>query len=272
MSMLLQLLTIALLATVPIQAQDSSEEPRTGGDAPPVDRTEEMLIEQIKKNRLHWFGGINLQVTNPQGELQSALADVGSPGSSIGFDFRGGYYMDPIPLALTAEFGFAFQDGTSKRITVQSGLFRDTFNVRASSVSIPMTLSARFMPNVGTWVFPYVEGVIGYTLYSATYSVTQQRVEEVRSNSDDRSDGAWTYGFGAGASIKIADFVSLPNTLQRTLIDVRMRYLYGSAVEVSNVELMINDLDPMNSSYVFRTASVSASDNVYFSVGLTFQF
>ena len=272
MSILWRSLAVIIIATVSLKAQDGNEEPRTGGEVLPVDRTEAMIIERIKNTPLNWFGGVNLQIANPQGELQTALVDVGSPGSGIGFDFRGGYYMDPIPVALTAELGFSFQDGTSKRITVQSGLFRDTFDVRASSVSIPMTLSARFMPNLGTWVFPYVEGIIGYTLYSATYSVKQQRGEEIRSNSDDRSDGAFTYGIGLGASVKIADFVSLPNTLQRTLIDVRMRYLHGSAVEVSNVELLINEFDPMNSSYVFRTASVSTSDNVYFSVGLTFQF
>jgi hypothetical protein len=51
-----------------------------------------------------------------------------------------------------------------------------------------------------------------------------------------------------------------------------MRYLYGSAVDVSNVELIVNEQDPMNSSFDFRTASVSASDNVYFSLGLAFQF
>ena len=272
MSMLLQLLTIALLATVPIHAQDSSEEPRTGGDAPPVDRTEQMLIEQIKKNHLHWFGGISLQVTNPQGELQTALADVGSPGSSLGFDCRGGYYLDPIPLAFTAEIGFSFLGGDNKQRVIQTGLFRDTINLQASSLSIPITMSARFMPNVGTWVFPYLEGIVGFTSYSATFTYSQRRGEEIRSSSDDRGDCAFNYGLGVGASIKIADFVSLPNSLQRTLIDIRMRYLRGSAVEVSNVEVIVNERDPINSDYDFRTASVSSSDNVYFSLGLAFQF
>jgi opacity protein-like surface antigen len=272
MSRILPVLASVMLASVTLQAQDGVDEPRAGGDALPVDNSEEQLIEQIKQNHLHWFGGINLQVTNPQGPLQSALNDVGSPGSSLGFDFRGGYLLSSIPVAFAGEIGFSFLGGDNKQRVVQTGLFRDTINLQATSIGIPVTLSARFMPNIGTWVFPYVEGIIGFTAYSATFTYSQRRSEEVRSFSEDRSDCAFNYGVGVGASIKIADYISLPNSLQRTLIDVRMRYLYGSAVEVSNVELIVNEQDPMNSSFDFRTASVSASDNVYFSLGLAFQF
>jgi hypothetical protein len=155
---------------------------------------------------------------------------------------------------------------------VQSGLFRDTINISTSTTIIPITTSVRFMPNIGTWVFPYIEGVIGFSTYSADYSVSQQRFEEIRSQSDDRSDVAFVYGIGIGAGVKVADYVTLPNALQRLLVDVRMRYLYGTSVEVSKVELYVNENDPMNSTYQFRSASVGMSDNIFFGLGISFQF
>lgn len=267
-------LLFLVFGTMTVFGQGDVEEPRAGGDvqtAPPA-RSEEALIAKIKQNHLNWFVGADLLVGNPQADLRKAFDSIGAGGSGIGFNLMGGYYFDPVPLAITVDVGMAFQAGDNERRTFQSGLFRDTVDIRSSTTMIPVNVAVRFMPNIGTWVFPYVEGVVGLTTYSSDFSVTQRRFEEIRSQSDDRSDVGWTYGVGAGLSVKLVDFVNLPNALQRMLFDVRMRYLYGSSVEVSNVEPLINETDPMNSTYVFRSASVNSSNNVFFSLGLTIQF
>lgn len=276
MSMLLRFALTALACTsIAVAQSDNSDitEPRTGGEAPlPEQLSDDAMVARIKRNHLNWFLSTSFQVSNPQGQLQNALRAVEVPGSAYGFDLRVGYYMDPIPVAFTFEGGFQFLNADRRQRTVQSGLFRDTIDISTSTTIIPITASARFMPNLGTWVFPYIEGVIGVSTYSADYSVSQRRFEEIRSQSDDRTDAAFVYGIGLGASVKVADYVSLPNALQRLLVDVRMRYLYGTSVQVSNVELAINESDPMNSTYRFRSASVDMSDNIFFTLGIGFQF
>jgi hypothetical protein len=47
----------------------------------------------------------------------------------------------------------------------------------------------------------------------------------------------WNYGIGAGLAIKVADVITLPNSLQRTLCDVRIRYLWGTSATIPNAEL-----------------------------------
>ncbi|MBU3740735.1 MAG: porin family protein [Candidatus Kapabacteria bacterium] len=267
-------LLFIVIGTTTLFGQGAAEEPRTGGEdqtAPPA-RSEEALIARIKQNKLNWFVGADFLVGNPQSDLRRAFDSIGAEGSGLGFNLMAGYYFDPLPVAVTVDLGMAFQAGDNQRRTFQSGLFRDTIDIHSSTTMIPVNIAVRFMPNIGTWVFPYIEGVAGFTSYSSDFSVTQRRFEEVRSQSDDRNDVGWTYGVGAGVSVKTADFVNLPNALQRMLVDIRLRYLYGSSVEVSNVEPKINETDPMNSTYVFRSATVSNSDNVFFSLGLTIQF
>nr|MBP7093994.1 hypothetical protein [Candidatus Kapabacteria bacterium] len=73
------------------------------------------------------------------------------------------------------------------------------------------------------------------------------------------------YGVGAGFAVKIADVITLPNSLQRTLIDVRMRYLWGTSVEVPLVE------PTANQSFAIRNVSVDAPEQIVFQLGIMIQ-
>lgn len=236
------------------------------------DKTEQEIIDRIKNSDLNWFLGGDLQIVNPQGALRDSLQRLGAPDVGIGFDFKIGYAMAPVPVAFTLEGGAVFMGGESKELYTQSGLFRDTITVSTSTTQIPLNLSVRLMPDLGHWLFPYVEGVVGINVHSSSFDLSQRRFEEVRSQSDSRSDVAFNYGVGAGLSLKVADIVNLPNSLQRILLDVRMRYLFGSALDVSTVDMQVNSSDPQNTTYAFKSATVNESDMVFFNIGFSFQF
>jgi opacity protein-like surface antigen len=250
---------VSMAAATPLVAQTS-------------DRTEQEIIARIKDSDLHWFLGGDLQIVNPQGALRDSLQKLGAPDVGIGFDFKLGYYMAPVPVAFTLEGGAVFMGGESKELYTQSGLFRDTITVSTSTTQIPLNMSVRFMPDLAHWVFPYVEGVVGINIHSSSFDLSQRRFEEVRSQSDSRSDVAFNYGVGAGVSLKIADIVNLPNSLQRILLDVRMRYLFGDPLEVSTVDMQVDANDPQKTTYTFKSATVDQSDMVYFNIGFSFQF
>jgi hypothetical protein len=64
---------------------------------------------------------------------------------------------------------------------------------------------------------------------------------------------------------KIADMIELPNSLQRFLLDVRLRYLWGSSVNVPHIE------PNENRSYDVRSIPVSAPTQIVFQIGFTVQ-
>lgn len=241
---------LSLLMTLPVAAQPTSDE---------------AMIERIRTNDLNVFAGLSFLVMNPQGALRDSLRSLGAPSTGYGFTLHAGYHLAPVPVAFALEGGVAFMGGSSRREYLQSGFFRDTLSYETQTSIVPVNASVRVQPNLATWVFPYVEAVGGFNLYLSNFSLSQTRFDVVRSQSDSRSDLVWTYGVGAGLAIKVADLISLPNSLQRVTVDARMRYMFGGDAEVSTVKLE-------DTTYSFRTATVGTSDMVTFAVGITMQF
>lgn len=229
--------------------------------------TEEEQIERIRLNDVNVQVGMSFQVVNPQGSFRDALNTIGAPEVGYGFTIGAAYHMAPVPVAFGVDGGVVFMGGDSREQTIQNGLFRDTLRRETQTSIVPILLSARLQPSIAAWVFPYVEAVGGMNLHLASYTLTQTRSGEERSQDDSRSDLTWSYGLGVGAQIKVADIISLPNSLQRITIDTRFRYLWGSQGEVSSVHM-----NPNNNNYEFKSATVGNTDMVTFNIGLTLHF
>ncbi|MBN9399630.1 MAG: hypothetical protein J0I17_05565 ['Candidatus Kapabacteria' thiocyanatum] len=259
---------LALAAIAPsIHAQEAVAGGGTGGSLPPrVINEEELMIERLKAEPLNWFAGIRFQVGNPQGAFRDSLASIGAPQVGYGFDLNVGYYFDPVPVAVTLEGGVLFMGMNSRSQRFPSGLFWDTLKFETQTSIIPLNVSARLQPDIATWVFPYVEGIVGMNLFLSNYEITQTRFDVNRRQSENRSDVSFTYGVGVGISAKIADVITLPSQLNRILFDVRMRYLKGGGATLSNFELSSSN------SYTFKSAPVSSTDMVMFNVGIAVQF
>lgn len=265
---ILPLLTLAILALgfAPSAAQDA-DTARTYLPGP-TETTEERLIEQIRQNPLPGLFGASFMVTNPQDSLRSAYAKISGNEVGYGFGVFAGYSFDPVPFTLVGEFAMSFYGANDRTEYVNFGPLRDTIFYSIQNLQMPITIAARFQPNIATWVYPYVEAVGGMTLFSSTLDVRNPYGEEENSNSQSESDVSWQYGVGAGMMIKLADIITLPNSLQRFLLDVRFRYLIGSSVELASYTF-VND--QTNETQTI-SASVSNPELIHFNIGFAVMF
>lgn len=224
------------------------------------------VIDRIKRQPLSVIAGIGFMVNNPQGPLADSMQKLNLNHTGLGFNLYAGYYMDPIPVAFTGEVGFAFHGTESKRVFVPRVVFRDTVDYETTSFNIPFNAAVRLQPNIATWVYPYLEIVGGASLFNSTYSIRVNPNSDNISQSESDASIAWQYGVGAGVSVKVADLISLPNSLQRILIDTRMRYLWSTALEISQFDLQDDG------SYKAAKAIVSQPRNIHFTLGIAIQF
>jgi hypothetical protein len=223
------------------------------------------LLSKIKKTPLNGQFGGGFLVGNPQGEYRDSLQSMGAPNVGYGFALYGGYVSDsdPLPLGFMIDGGVLFMGGDTKEQVVPRGFLRDTIQESRQTALIPLSVSVRVQPNIETWVFPYVEVVGGLNIYTSRYSISETTRGEIAS--DSRFDAGWTYGIGAGAAIKVADMITLPDELQRVTFDVRFRYIVGGRTNVSTVKAT-------DDSYEFKTANVDRTNLVTALIGFTFQF
>jgi hypothetical protein len=125
----------------------------------------------------------------------------------------------------------------------------------------------RFQPSIENWVYPYAELIGGITFYSSDVTIrTIINSDTTTDSPDGRGDYNWNYGVGIGAAVKVADVITLPNSLQRTLIDIRFRYITGSSVTFSYADL----IDDSGLDYTFREVRVERPGVVMFRLGVTF--
>lgn len=223
---------------------------------------DQQMIDRIKQNHLPIQFGVFYSQSASQGSLRDAYNTLGAPSVGYGVALNGGYYCDPFPLVIGADFAVNFF-GT-RELSYSSGNDRVTYSTQ--NFTVPLLAFARIQPNLFTWVFPYVEVAGGTTIYSSVLSATRtQSGEEVQSTAETRVSANWTYGVGAGMAFKIMDIITLPNSLQRTLIDVRMRYLWGTNVNVPLVE------PTPNQSYLVKSVPVSTPEQITFQLGVIIQ-
>lgn len=227
---------VLLLCAYSLNAQIAGEPVTQPASDPAMKMPDDETIRIIKQQPLHGQWEFFYHQAVSQGELRDAFNKLEAPATGYGFGVEGGYYFDPIPLAVGGELGVYFNGADSKSLRAND--FCNTrINVSASNTQIPILFHARFQPNIESWLFPYVEGVGGFTIYSS--SVTTEEICRGDTIVDRVGEGSvvWNYGVGAGVAIKISDVITLPNDLQRTLIDVRFRYLWGTSTGIPNAVL-----------------------------------
>ena len=245
----------------------AGEEPSPGSifdrDASSID---DQMIEGIKQQPLNWHVGFSLMVANPQDSLRRALLAQDISGVGIGFALDAGYHFDPIPVALVGEFAMNFYGGQSRQVIRPGQFFNDTINYETLNLQIPVTFAARLQPNILTWVHPYVEGIGGFMVFNSNLSVDRSSGTTQSSDGLNESSASWVYGAGVGMMVKTADVITLPNALQRILVDVRFRYLRSSDVSIPYIQL--NDDD----TYVVKSSQIPDPWFVLFNLGITVQF
>ena len=240
----------------------------TPADAQVSTDVDSATIEQIKQQALNWQYGLTYSQAVSQGELRNAYDSLSMPVVGYGFAVQFAYYMDPAPVVIGGELGVHFSGARERVFGPYAGdPLRTRLELKTQNYMLPILAYVRFQPNIGTWVYPYVEALGGTMIYSSVLTARQLVGNDDTTGSNTESEGGanWTYGVGAGVAVKIADMIELPNTLQRFLLDVRLRYLWGSSVNVPHIE------PNENRSYDVRSIPVSAPTQIVFQVGFTVQ-
>jgi len=142
--------------------------------------------------------------------------------------------------------------------------FHDTVNT--SNSAIPISIFARVEPNLFNFVFPYVEGFVGYNIMTASYSRNYDFHWEAEEENEDETDGSFYYGIGLGTQIKLTDFITLPNSISRMLLDVKFRYLMTGENDYYTVQLDENTQQPI------FTKTNSNNNQVLFTIGIVWHF
>lgn len=266
--MLFKLSTIILLVCAySLHGQIAGESLGGSSDTLLYKDPDEATIAIIKQQALSGQFEIHYHQAISQGELRSAFDTLGAPAVSYGLGVEGGYYFDPIPLAVGAELGVLFNGADSKTLG-NSSVLGTKYEISSSNTQVPILAHVRFQPNIESWFFPYAELVGGFTIYSSSVTLKVIRSGDTTTSTRGDGDACWNYGIGAGFAIKVSDVITLPNTLQRTLFDIRIRYLVGTQTNVRYAQL-IDGNDPPDS---IESREVAKPEVVTFRVGFIFQF
>lgn len=224
-------------------------------------KEEEADVERLKAMPLNGFFNISFVNAVPQKEFFDNFKKSGQ-----GFSINGGYKMSDIPLAFGAQGDIIFFGGDTKYFNYvnQGGWHVGKDTVEYQNMIIPITFFAKIEPNVGNFVFPYLEGFAGFTLLSASADYKSS----LWNINDEKSEltANWNYGVGVGVKVKLVDFIQLPSMHSRMLFDVNMRYMSSSETDYYFIKQINNNTAPD-----FRKYS-SPTDMVLFNAGITMEF
>ena len=191
-------------------------------------------VKELIRKPLNVFAGVSFIIGNPQkGEFQQSIGN-----NSFGFSLCGGYYFDPVPITVGAEVDFLFFGGDKKYLprTILGFRVQDTLNT--STTMIPVLLTTRLQPKLGHHVMPYLELCGGVNFYSSS---SELKSYPNQSLSNSESAGIWMYGVGIGTQVRLVDFVELPTTHSALLLDLRVRYLFGSEKTLKKASINNNN-------------------------------
>lgn len=254
------LATFIILGVRLLPAQVTGDPPAVG----PEDDISPALIARIKDQALplQWTMGFMQSIA--QGDFRTGMESINAPATGYGFGFEIGQYFDPVPVFIGAEASVVFYPSKDREISPSS---TRKFSVNTSNFKLPILTTVRFQPSIENWVYPYAELIGGITFYSSDVTVrTIINADTTTDSPEGRGDHNWNYGVGLGALVKVADVITLPNSLQRTLIDIRFRYITGSSVTFSYADL----IDDSGLDYTFREVRVDRPGVIMFRLGVTF--
>ncbi len=216
-------------------------------------------VDELKSKPLNGFFGMTFSNSVPQGIYMN---NIGNAGPGLGL--YGGWRFDPFPVTLGVEADLHFfhsSERTYKYLLSNGWTYaRDTLHT--SSYNVPITVFARFEPNILHYVFPYIEGIGGINMMST--SATYNSYWGVEDNKDEFNVN-FIYGVGAGIMFKLADFVQLPNKNTRFLLDLSFRYMFGTCSDYYTVK------ENQDASVSF-TKFQSETEQIMFNAGFVVHF
>lgn len=250
------------LSTVAIQAQNDDTK----------------LIEDLKNRPRTGFAYASMGSGNPQGEFQT---NIGSGG--FGLALGGGYSFEklfsknntPVNFSIIPGLEIGYCALTKNKQFARFSPKYDSW-VYTNSV-VPINVFTRFQFDIKHWIFPYAEFSAGLNVYSASTDgeydqrvkkedgtwVTETRTDEIYS---DRTVFT-NYGIATGIMIKVVENITLPNSVNSMLLDIKARYLYGSPKDYQKVK----DVDKYGTT-IYEQFTNAGTDMLFVHMGIAYRF
>ena len=182
-----------------------------------------MLLAAIASAQ-SWQGGVDFLVGVPQGEFKKNVDKTG-----FGITGNVGYAPEGSPFMLGFEAGF-MNYGSAERREAFSTTIPDVFvNVSTTNNFVIGHALLRLQPNTGIFR-PYLQGMIGFN-----YLFTETKIENINvpgqevASSNNLSDGAFSYGGGAGVMFLV--YSPENEGITDVFVDVGARYVFGGEAE-----------------------------------------
>jgi hypothetical protein len=207
-----------------------------------------------------WQGGVNFIVGAPQGEFRRNVDKNG-----FGVDLNGGYAPEGSPIMLGLDFAF-LQYGSADRDERFSTTIPDV-SVKVSTTNNIVLGHAvlRIQPNSGMFR-PYLQGNIGFN-----YLFTETKIENINvpgqevASSNNLSDGAFSFGGGAGLMILV--YRPVETAVSDIFVDLGAHYIVGGEA----VYLKEGSIRNVNGQVVYDVLK-SKTDLMVFHLGVSVRF
>lgn len=208
--------------------------------------------------------GINFIIGTPKKEFSDVLGKK-SYGISgwIGYDFK---YS---PLLVGLELSY-LEYGRRKREEPFNSNIPDVIVDVTTTNSIFMGHTFLRIQNNYSYTQPYIEGLLGFKyLFTRTSVSDDNDLGQEFCATTNCGDIAWSYGYGAGVKFTVWDnFFRRKNTsLSEIVIDLHVRYLYGSTAEYLRKDSMY-----IQGGEVFYDVYRSRTDMLTYQIGVNFNF
>jgi hypothetical protein len=207
-----------------------------------------------------WQGGLDFMLGSPQGEFRRNVDRVG-----FGIAGNAGYAPEGTPVMLGLEFGL-MNYGSSDRREPFSTTIPDVFvNVSTTNNFILGHALLRLQPNSGMFR-PYIQGMVGFN-----YLFTETKIENINvpgeevASSNNLSDGAFSYGAGAGLMVYV--YSPEDGSISGLFVELGARYVFGAEAEYLK-EGSIRNVDGRVAYDILR----SRTDLLVFQIGASVRF
>lgn len=201
--------------------------------------------------------GIDFSTVIPTGSFSD---NVTNNGYGVGGQFLVGIGRSPFHLGVDA--AFANYGSEEHEEPLSPTIPEITLKVKTDNNIILTHLLLRAQPRNGR-VRPYADGLVGLKYLFTRTSIRNETDDEELAGTTNFSDTTFSYGFGGGVQIRLADLGGGGDIS----FDSKVRYLRGSQAEYLKKGSIRRD----NGSVSFDVLS-SRTDVVTLQLGITFRF
>jgi hypothetical protein len=171
-----------------------------------------------------WQGGLHFMVGSPQAEFRKNVDRLG-----YGATGNVGYAPEGSPIMLGLEFGYMNYGSSDRREPFSTTIPDVTVKVSTTNNFVLGHAVLRLQPNTGL-LRPYIQGMAGFNyLFTETKIEDEDEPGKDVASSNNISDGAFSYGGGAGVLILV--YSPEDGSISDVFVDLGVRYTYGGEAE-----------------------------------------